>query len=300
MVEASKYRVFEREWSSRAELFNTYLQTNVQELLIGAPARLSDAILYSLMAPGKRLRPLLVLWASEAVCGDFSPAMPAAAAVELIHCYSLVHDDLPAMDDDDLRRGRPTCHIQFDEATAILAGDAMQPMAFELLTKGNPSPEIAVKACRLLAKVAGPTALVGGQSDDLRAETEVGDSDLLASIHARKTAAMIRVSVELGGLLAGATQEQLKHLSVYGQAVGHMFQIVDDLLDVQGDATIVGKRTGKDFQRGKLTYPGFYGVEASIVAARDYTSKAIRALESFGKSGKTLIQLAEYILERKH
>ena len=300
MVETPIQNHFETVWKALAELFNCHLENCLNEILTGSPAPLTDAIRYSLLAPGKRLRPLLVLWAAEAISGDYEDALPAALAVEMIHCYSLIHDDLPAMDDDDLRRGRPTCHIQFDEATAILAGDALQAMAFEVVAGRVQSSHLAVQACRMLAKAAGPSALVGGQADDLRAEKLGGDATLLASIHSRKTAAMIQVSVELGGLLAGGSLEQIKMLSEYGNSIGQSFQIVDDLLDVQGDAETLGKRTGKDFQRGKLTYPGFYGLEVSIAAARDYTNKAIRAVESFGEKGAPLVQLAKYVLERKH
>jgi len=300
MNEFAELKEFEADWRSRVEFFNKHLEIELDEMLAESPGRLADAIRYSLLAPGKRLRPLLAIWGAQAICGDFAVCLPAAIAVEMIHCYSLIHDDLPAMDDDDLRRGRPTCHIQFDEATAILAGDALQPLAFEILAKRIKPLELAAKATLMLAKAAGPAALVGGQAEDLRAETEGGDAELLASIHARKTGAMIQVSVELGGLLAGGSQAQLQMLSTYGQAIGQSFQIVDDLLDVQGTAETLGKRTGKDSQRGKLTYPGFYGVEASFAAARDYTDRAVRAVESFGRNGAPLAQLAKYILERKH
>ena len=300
MPDLLRVDTFQGNWKASADRFDEQLARYLQGMLADTPARLAEAIRYSLLAPGKRLRPLLALWAAEAICGDSERAIPAAIAVEMIHCYSLIHDDLPAMDDDDLRRGRPTCHIQFDEATAILAGDALQAMAFETLASRVQPAESAAKACLLLAKAAGPAALVGGQADDLRAETEGGDETLLASIHSRKTAAMIQVSVELGGLLAGCTPEQMQYLSIYGKSIGQTFQIVDDLLDVQGNPETLGKRTGKDFQRGKLTYPGFYGVDASLVAARDYTEKAIEALDSFGEKGSPLIQLAKYTLERKH
>ncbi len=300
MLESPRMDVFAGSWKALAENFNTHLDRSLNDLLADTPTRLAEAIRYSLLAPGKRLRPLLSLWAAEAICGDFAVAMPASIAVEMIHTYSLIHDDLPAMDDDDLRRGCPTCHIQFDEATAILAGDALQAMAFEVLANRIQPAEIAIKACQLLAKAAGPTALVGGQADDLRAETDGGDAALLSSIHARKTAAMIQVSVELGGLLANGTRDQMEKLSIYGKSIGQSFQIVDDVLDVLGNPETLGKRTGKDFQRGKLTYPGFYGVEASLAAARDYTERAIGAVESFGLNGASLVQLARYILERKH
>jgi geranylgeranyl diphosphate synthase type II len=300
MSELLRAETFQAKWKASAERFDELLGTYLEDALVDTPCRLAESIRYSLLAPGKRLRPLLAMWAAEAICGESAVAIPAAIAVEMIHCYSLIHDDLPAMDDDDLRRGRPTCHIQFGEATAILAGDALQPMAFEVLASQIPTPMVAAKACRMLAKAAGPAALVGGQADDLRAETEGGDATLLASIHSRKTGAMIQVSVELGGLLASGSDAQMRQLETYGKSIGQAFQIVDDLLDVQGNPEALGKRTGKDIQRGKLTYPGFYGVDASLDAARDYTEKAIEAVEKFGVNGAPLVQLAKYILERKH
>ncbi len=291
---------FEREWKRTIESFNLALSASLDELLIDSPDRLSAAIRYSALAPGKRLRPMLAIWGSEALGGDFNAAIPAAVAVELIHCYSLIHDDLPAMDNDDLRRGRPTCHIQFDEATAILAGDALQPMAFEVLAAKIENVAASRAAILKLAQAAGPVALVGGQADDLRAETEGGDAGLLARIHARKTGAMIECSVVLGGIAAGADAAQLVGLSEYGLAIGQAFQIVDDLLDVEGDAQEIGKRIGKDCRRGKLTYPGFYGIERSRQAAVDYTKKAVNAAKAFGERGENLVRLAEYMLERTH
>ncbi len=291
---------FQAKWKEDAGRFEELLKAYIELALADTPGRLAQAIRYSLLAPGKRLRPLLAMWAAEAICGDPLIAVPAAIAVEMIHCYSLIHDDLPAMDDDDLRRGRPTCHIQFDEATAILAGDALQPMAFEVLANQIEPSKVTARACLMLAKAAGPGALVGGQADDLRAETEGGDETLLASIHSRKTGAIIQVSVELGGLLASATDREMGQLAEYGRSIGQAFQIVDDLLDVQGNPESLGKRTGKDIQRGKLTYPGFYGVDASLDVARDYTERAVEAAKTFGVKGTSLVQLAKYILERKH
>jgi geranylgeranyl diphosphate synthase type II len=291
---------FEAVWQQTAEIFNQNLADFLDDVLDDAPGRLADAIRYSVLAPGKRLRPMLAIWGSEAVGGTLETALPAAVAVELIHCYSLIHDDLPAMDDDDLRRGRPTCHIQFDEATAILAGDALQPMAFAVLAEKIPSSQSGQAAVRKLAAAAGPTALVGGQADDLQAETTGGDEALLARIHARKTGAMIECSVHLGGVCAGGGSEQLAVLSKYGEAVGQAFQIIDDLLDVEGHAEEIGKRVGKDAQRGKLTYPAFYGVEQSRQAAFDYTQIAVEAARSFGERGEHLARLAEFMLERTH
>jgi geranylgeranyl diphosphate synthase type II len=266
------------------------------------PARLAEAMRYSLLAPGKRLRPILALLGAQAVGGTRAQAMPAAVAVEMIHTYSLIHDDLPAMDDDDLRRGRPTCHVQFDEATAILAGDALLALAFEVLAEGMLEQGNSLRVgegVRLLAKAAGPQALVGGQAEDLRAEKDGGDLGVLQAIHRGKTGAMIRVSLELGCITAGGTSLQLESLQQYGNSLGHAFQVVDDLLDVQSTAGEMGKRTGKDSVRGKLTYPGLLGVDASWEKARHLVRQAESALEALGDAAQPLYALAGYVLERK-
>lgn len=265
----------------------------------GCPPRLAEAIRYSLLAPGKRLRPTLVLWAAEA-CGCASgAAMPAACAVEMVHCYSLIHDDLPAMDDDDLRRGRPTCHKAFDEATAILAGDALLALAFEV-TASHTHPAAAAMCCAALARAAGPTALVGGQADDLAAESDGGGLQKLESIHERKTGAMIRVSLELGGIIAGASTEQQRALDAYGQRLGLAFQIADDLLDVRGDETSLGKRVGKDLDHGKLTFPGVLGIDESLRRAQLLIDEACAAISPLGSPAGKLDALARYVLERNH
>ena len=273
------------------------------------PARLADAMRYSLLAPGKRLRPLLALLGAQAVGGDRRQAISAAVAVEMIHTYSLIHDDLPAMDDDDLRRGRPTCHVHFDEATAILAGDALLALAFEVLAVGLTelakensyfTPVVVVDALRRLAQAAGPEALVGGQALDLLAEKEGGDLEKLQTIHRGKTGAMIRVSLELGGISGGGTSFQLDSLQQYGNSLGLAFQVVDDLLDVESTADAMGKRTGKDSSRGKLTYPGLLGVEASWEKARGLVRQAEQALEGFGNAAWPLVELARYVLSRKN
>ena len=249
--------------------------------------RLHAALRYALLAPGKRLRPALVLWGAQACGGDWNSAAPAAAAVEMIHAYSLVHDDLPAMDDDDLRRGRPTCHKAFDDATAILCGDALIPLAFETLARTLPPPA-AARGCAILARAAGPEALVGGQSDDLAAErgwlgteqTPVEAVDQVAwmeRIHGRKTGALFRASLALGGLAAGADETTLAALDGYGRAFGLAFQIADDLLDAEGSEATTGKRVGKDAERGKLTFPTVLGPEESRRRAVAPSRKASRS-----------------------
>lgn len=271
----------------------------------GCPQPLADGMRYSVLGPGKRLRPRLVLLAAEACGGDPVAALPAACAVEMIHAYSLVHDDLPAMDDDDLRRGRPTCHIKFGEANAILIGDALQARAFELVAERVKPAEIAVRCCAELAYAAGPEQLVGGQADDLIGLFEGATVDDLRRIHSRKTGAMFLVSLRLGGLIAGGSEADLAALTTYGQTLGLAFQVTDDLLDVAGDEQAVGKRVGKDSDLGKMTYPGLLGpgplgIEASQNYAEELVRQATEAAKHFGLRGEALAQLAEKVLGRTH
>jgi len=266
----------------------------------GCPPALAEAMRYSLLAPGKRLRPMMVLLATEACQGDVDAAMPAACAVEMIHTYSLIHDDLPAMDDDDLRRGLPTCHIAHGEAVAILAGDALLTLAFEVLAREVQPPEIAARCCAALGRAAGATQLVGGQADDLAGEFSTGDLQVLEAIHRRKTGAMFLVSLQLGGLIAAATENQQGALREYGECLGLAFQITDDLLDVRGDVHAMGKRVGKDSGRGKLTFPGILGIEASTQRAEQLIAQAQQALTPLGSSAAGLHALAQYVLERNH
>lgn len=277
------------------------------DLRTGCPQRLGEAMRYSLLAPGKRLRPSLVLAGAEACGGSVAAALPAAVAVEMVHAYSLIHDDLPAMDDDDLRRGRPTCHRQFDEATAILAGDALLARAFEVLATELPAAQVA-EGVRILSHAAGPTALVGGQADDLAdhkliPEEKTGNGtpqrvEYLESIHSRKTGKLFSASLELGGLTAGGSAEQRLWLRNYAEAFGLAFQIVDDLLDFLGSADQVGKQTGKDIQRGKLTFPGLIGVAASRRRAADLTATACESAQLFGPLGNRLTLLVQFVLQR--
>ncbi len=263
------------------------------------PKVLRDAIEYVVLAPGKRVRPLMVLAAAQACGGSADQALPAACAVELIHNYSLIHDDLPAMDDDELRRGRPTCHIQFDEATAILAGDAMIPLAFEILSSIQ-DPTIAAQSCSVLAKAAGASQLVGGQVDDLQAEFADRDIALLERIHRRKTGALLTASLELGAVSANATVDQRKHLVKYGQNLGLAFQIADDLLDFRGSQTKMGKRIGKDAHRGKMTYPSVLGESESESRLHQLAEQAIESLAIFGEHAKPLEHLAQFVIHRTH
>lgn len=273
----------------------------------GLPATLLEAMRYSLLAPGKRLRPLLVVMAAEACGGrercDLDP-WPAACAVEMIHAYSLIHDDLPAMDDDDLRRGQPTCHKKFGEALAILAGDALLTMAFQVLAEGYPAGTAAT-CCRELARAAGAAGMVGGQVDDLAWEQK-GERSIegLEYLHQRKTGALMRASLRLGALAAYAHRndpppaELLERLDGYGRCLGLAFQIVDDLLDVEGDAGQTGKRVGKDEARGKLTYPGFLGIDESRRRAERLGREARAYLEQLGDDAGRLLALVSLVLER--
>lgn len=276
------------------------------------PANLTEAIRYSLLAPGKRLRPLLVLAAAKACGGDIAAALPAACAVEMIHSYSLIHDDLPAMDDDDLRRGRPTNHKVYGEGIAILAGDALLTLAFEVLAARVQPPRVAAQCCAELARAAGACGMVGGQGDDLAQEGKVPGVMLpeirtaaeslavLEGIHRRKTGAMLNVSLRLGALVAGADAAQIEALAAYGARLGLTFQIMDDLLDVRGSEEAVGKRVGKDAARGKLTYPGLLGIEESQGRAERLTTEAISSLAPLGAEVEVLEDLARYVVERNH
>ncbi len=272
--------------------------TGIRSLTTVARSELGEAIRYALLAPGKRLRPRLVLLASEACGGEIDEAMPAACAVEMIHAYSLVHDDLPAMDDDDLRRGRPTCHKVFGEAIAILVGDALLARAFEIMAADVKPADRAARCCAALGRAAGATALVGGQAADLAGGVAGVDVPSLEAIHRRKTGALIAAALELGGIVAGATSEQLAALKQFGQRVGLAFQITDDLLDVSGSQAAVGKRTAKDADRGKATYPQLLGVQASRVRAAELVDEACAAVSVFGDTAEPLVALANFVRDR--
>ena len=283
--------------SQLRDRINAALRAHVQ-LADAAPAKLREAIGYSLLANGKRLRPMLVLMSSEACGGSIDAAMPAACAVEMVHAYSLVHDDLPAMDDDDLRRGQPTCHKKFGQAMAILTGDALLALAFEVLAGRIEPPRLAARCCAALAEAAGACQLVGGQADDIDGSNANGGIDVLESIHNRKTGAMILVSLKLGGMVAGANPEQLTALEDYGRRLGLAFQITDDLLDVRSDETATGKRVGKDARGGKLTFPGLLGPQRSTRRAEELIAEACEALRPLGARADGLEALAKYVLER--
>lgn len=267
----------------------------------GCPARLQESMAYSLLAGGKRLRPMLVLLACEACGGDADAALPAACALEIIHTYSLIHDDLPAMDDDDLRRGRPTNHVVFGEAAAILAGDGLLTLAFEIVARDVEPPHVAAACCRDLAVAAGRSGMVGGQMADLEAEHQpVSTLSQLEGIHRRKTGALLSCALTLGGRIAQAGREDLDRLLNYGQCLGLAFQITDDVLDVRGTSQTLGKAVQKDASHGKLTYPSLLGEEASLDRARNLVAEACDWIAPFGERGWRLEALAQFVLERDH
>ncbi|MDM8008891.1 MAG: polyprenyl synthetase family protein [Phycisphaerae bacterium] len=263
------------------------------------PPVLSEAVRYSVQG-GKRVRAFIVTRICELCGGTAEMAAPAAVALECVHAFSLVHDDLPAMDDDDLRRGRPTCHKAFGEAEAILAGDALLALAFEIPATGIVEPAVVKAVVAELAKGTGWAGMIGGQTTDIQSEAQPPELGLVQRIHRYKTARLFVTAGRLGAYCARAEEAQLAAASAYGQHLGLAFQIADDLLDVTGSAEQMGKAVAKDAEAGKQTYPGAVGIEASRAAARDEVRKAIQALEIFGPAAEDLRQLANYIVERRH
>jgi len=265
------------------------------------PEVIFRAMRYSVLNGGKRLRPVLTLAACEAVGGDPEVALPAACAVELIHTFSLIHDDLPALDNDDLRRGKPTSHKVFGEAIAILAGDALLALAFEAVTKrtkGVP-PEVVLEVTRRIASAAGIGGMAVGQVVDMISEGKQIPPETLEFMHTNKTGLLIQTSVVAGGLLGGGTPEQIGALSRYGQKVGLAFQIADDILDIEGEQERIGKTVGSDLRKQKATYPSLYGIEKSKELARLAADEAIEALRAFDHRADPLRALACFIVERQ-
>ena len=266
-------------------------------------ARLYEAMRYSVMNGGKRVRPLWVYAACEALGTPAEQANGAACAVELIHAYSLVHDDLPAMDDDDLRRGQPTTHKAFDEACAILAGDGLQSLAFAALLDDRLSPQneaLRLQMAMVLANAAGPAGMVGGQAIDLGSVGKKLDQKSLEFMHRHKTGALIEASVQLGALASGrATAQQREALKTYAQAIGLAFQVQDDILDVESDTQTLGKRQGADIARDKPTYPALLGLDLAKAYALQLRDQALEALRPFDAAAEPLRELARYIVERR-
>ena len=268
----------------------------------GLEPRLQEAMRYSLLNGGKRMRPALVYLAARFCRGSLEQADSAACAIEAIHSYSLVHDDLPAMDDDELRRGKPTCHIAFDEATAILAGDALLTWSFELLSHpdNNGTAQIQLQMIQALARAAGDLGMVDGQAFDLNSVGKQLTLDQLKAMHSAKTGALINVALELGALSAEATDAEMAALRQYGSALGLAFQIKDDLLDIEGDTATLGKPQGSDQASNKPTYPALVGAEQCRAWLIDLQQQAVTALEPFGSRSQALVALAQYVIERDH
>lgn len=267
-----------------------------------APVELHRAMRYAVLGGGKRLRPLLVYATGGALGAPLDGLDAAAAAVEIIHAYSLAHDDLPAMDDDALRRGRPTCHIVFGEAMAVLAGDALQALAFELLATDSGlrvDPATRVEMLRVLGAACGSHGMAGGQALDLAAVGRHLDADELERMHSHKTGALIRASVRLGALAAGCHDSaELEALERYGRCVGLAFQIRDDILDVEGESHVIGKTAGKDAANDKPTYPAIHGLSESRRLLEQLTDEAVAAAGTFGARMQELVQIAHFVAER--
>jgi geranylgeranyl pyrophosphate synthase len=273
------------------------------------PPIVSEAMRYSVFAGGKRLRPMLTLAAADAVSGSFEAALPVACAIELIHTYSLIHDDLPAMDDDTLRRGRPTLHVVYGDGTAILAGDALQAEAFAILGREPGDPALAaraLRAVRIVAEAAGAVGMVGGQAIDLQAAGQVSgheltlDAEGLRAMHARKTGALIRASAWAGAVIVGAEAAAERAVAEWGGEIGLAFQIVDDILDVEGSAGELGKTAGKDAARAKPTYPSLFGLDRSRAMAVDCAARARATLDAAGLTDSWLDDIAGWVIARKN
>jgi len=265
------------------------------------PTSIHKAMRHSVFAGGKRLRPILCMEAARMVEGSLPEGIEElGAALEMLHTYSLIHDDLPALDNDDLRRGRPTCHVVFGEAIAILAGDALQTQAYEVLARLQCAPEARVRIIEEIAHGTGTIdGMIGGQVVDLEAEHSKPDLKMLEYIHRAKTAALITASLVSGGLYAGGNQEEISKLRSFGQQIGLAFQIVDDVLDVTQTSEQLGKTAGKDTAAEKATYPALFGIDESLKKADALVLSAFAQLDSFGARGETLKELAQYLVERK-
>ena len=265
--------------------------------------RLDAAMKYSLMASGKRLRPILCIAAAETVGNATDAVVRTACAIEMIHTYSLIHDDLPAMDNDDMRRGNPTCHVQFDEATAILAGDALLTLAFDMLSAKSSeeasNDTIILNIIHLIAAASGHKGMIDGQMRDIEAENTLPSLDALKKIHYLKTGALIEAAVVSGALLAGGDIKAIEKLRIYANNIGLAFQVADDILNVEGDAATMGKATGTDASRNKATYPGILGLEKSREFAAELVNKALHALAIFGNKADSLAAIARYVVHRK-
>jgi geranylgeranyl pyrophosphate synthase len=261
----------------------------------GGSDRLYAAMRHAVLGGGKRLRPILCIATHRSLAGHDPAIYPVSAAIEMLHAYSLIHDDLPCMDDDDQRRGRPTVHVAFDEATAVLAGDALQALAFGILTR-HAAPEVV----QVIARAVGPLGMAGGQMADLEAEGEIPTEELVLSIHRQKTGELIAASVVTGGLMAGASGADLKALESYGRSLGLAFQIVDDILELTIPAERLGKPVGSDLKHQKVTFPAAVGLEAAHTRAAALIEEAEKALRAFSGDPALLVEMAEFVLARDH
>jgi farnesyl diphosphate synthase len=285
---------FEKLLTSYQDRINSKLES----LLPSDGSILSEAIRYSVLGGGKRLRPILVYLIGELGNAKNDSLDILAGSVEIIHCYSLIHDDLPSMDDDDLRRGKPTTHKKYDEATAILAGDALQPFAFELVTTINISDRKKLSIIQSLAEACGYQGMVGGQIKDIHSH-DVKDVESLDIMHSQKTGRLIQSSIETAGILSNLRKEDIESLIEYGDKIGLAFQIQDDIIDIESPSTLSGKDQGSDVEKDKLTYPSIVGIENSKVRAIDLAEEAKEKLQLLDKNTDNLCKLADYIVSRK-
>ena len=283
----------------KKEIVDSFLDHYLQQPF--PPPRLQESMKYSLLAGGKRIRPILCLTSHEALGGAGERILPQACALELIHTYSLIHDDLPAMDDDDLRRGKATNHVIFGEAIAILAGDALLTDAFRMFSQSSTLPsDKLIQAIYELASAAGIYGMVAGQVQDIISEHSEPDEETVSFIHRNKTSALIRVSVQIGAILAEADSSDIAHVTAYGNNIGLAFQVIDDILDIEGSTDELGKPRGSDLERQKLTYPSVYGLNKSREIARNLIKTALQSAEKIRGNPDTLVAIAEYLLTRTH
>ena len=278
--------------------YQNRINSKLESLLPSDGSILSEAIRYSVLGGGKRLRPILVYLIGELGNAKNDSLDILAGSVEIIHCYSLIHDDLPSMDDDDLRRGKPTTHKKYDEATAILAGDALQPFAFELVTNINISDSDKLSIIKSLAKACGYQGMVGGQIKDIHSD-DIKDVESLDIMHSQKTGRLIQSSIETAGILSNLRKQDIESLIEYGDKIGLAFQIQDDIIDIESPSTLSGKDQGSDVEKDKLTYPSIVGIENSKVRAFDLAEEAKEKLQLLDRNTDNLCKLADYIVSRK-
>ena len=286
------------EFESLLGSYQKRINQTLEGLLPSDDSILSEAMRYSVLNGGKRLRPILVYLSSELGGANRDSIDTLAGSIELIHCYSLIHDDLPSMDDDDLRRGNPTTHKKYDEATAILAGDALQPLAFELISNLDTSDYNKITIVNCLANACGYSGMVGGQIKDIHSK-EINTAQDLDIMHSQKTGRLIQASLETSGILSELDQKDIKALSKYGEKIGLAFQIQDDIIDIESPSSISGKDQGSDINKDKITYPSIVGLEGSRTRARELASEAKEMLHLSHKNADNLHKLADYIVQRK-